>query len=681
MFSDKAVRFSAAATAFIVAASCVPVIGVSAAKKDKKKDTPHENDTAYIEQIEDANTCFYPISNIFPTAIRAIASRAFTPEIYSYTSDEHSVTLAWNGVSAADGYYLYINGDGVIRMIDLAGESTAAVIDNLSAGKEYSFRLQAYRYSSGGILKSSKGQPFSAVTAPSKRGSVIKSVTRDRENDTVTLSWNSRSTGYVIYTYNVREKKWQKAAVVKDTGDSSFTFDLKEPAPGSEIALGDVQGSEYGYRFALKSYTRDSDDKHTYWSRLSRMEDSYYDLDDLKAFFGGELQMMENVLAANYSGSSHRVYDVCTSTADENGIISTSRRSAFICDEDIAAIEKFSEEHFGEDWTDAEKLMYTVNWINKNVTYDIDYIHPGKGYADNIFTYRMGQCDSYNGTLAEMLAYWGYDGVFLQCMTNSVRFSQHLRAGIVSGGRYYTFEAGNDKRSPGWVWLIKEGMEVPFEGTIQLTPEQEEERRIKFMEDLAKIFITAEEDPDEETEDTESFFDDLPLDLLMFGEDGDEELNIIPEDSDSVSVFSVAADNIHSMIFGDGDSDDSSDPENEEDTGEEDENTSETEGSPEENTEETSDEDPEEPAETDGEETAVTETEENSEEQPEDEAPAEPEPESEDGSDESAPEAETEPAETEAPAEEPVPAVTSSNNSGAGTAEVAAEAGVAEAAI
>ncbi len=477
-----------------------------------------------------------PFLRIFsPRSIMTRAAVSPASVITDYSADEHSITLVWEDVPDIDGYTVYINSDGeMLPAAETSGESFA-VIGGLEPGTEYSFTVQPYRYLEGDVIEGYGSREFSAVTAPVREGPQIISIDSDPDANTVTLSWEKmNATGYVIYAYDLENKKWEKAAVVKDADASSFRFRLDRRAKGGRRPLGELQGREYGYRFAVKAYSTDRNGLHTYRTRVSRMHDMYYDMDDLHVFFGNQCALMDNVLKNNYTGTSKRTYDMYTTSADDWGIITSAHREAYISDASIAAIKKFSEEHFEEGWTDTEKMMYTVNWINKNVTYDIEYKAPGKGYADNIFTYRLGQCDSYNGTLAEMLTYMGYSGAYLQCMTNTVRFSQHLRAGIYSGDIYYSFEAGNDRRSAGWIWLIKEGMEVPLEGTINLTPEEEAQRRITFMEDLAIQF--AEYVPEEDMDDyySEAFgFDDDDDDLDdEFDEEYDEEYDEYDEYGD-----------------------------------------------------------------------------------------------------------------------------------------------------
>ena len=145
MFSRNAVRKAAAAMALLMLTSFFPALRVNAEKTKT-------NNTNITEIMDEQFPLGSLISIMFPRAIKERSMRSLAPEIYDYTSTEHSVTISWKGISDADGYYIFLTDkDKTIPAVCTSGDATTAVIDNLSAGIEYSFRVQAFRYSGGEI--------------------------------------------------------------------------------------------------------------------------------------------------------------------------------------------------------------------------------------------------------------------------------------------------------------------------------------------------------------------------------------------------------------------------------------------------------------------------------------------------------------------------------------------------
>lgn len=128
-------------------------------------------------------------------------------------------------------------------------------------------------------------------------------------------------------------------------------------------------------------------------------------------------------------------------------------------DSDIAIIEQFAAEHFPENSTLAEKLYITHQWIHKNV----DYAYAGakwnaivnKSYVDAIFNYRSGQCVQYNGAMASVLAYYGYDVYMVRGWTRPG--VQHYWTECEINGNTYLVECGNlGKNGDSWQYFFKD---------------------------------------------------------------------------------------------------------------------------------------------------------------------------------------------------------------------------------
>lgn len=123
-----------------------------------------------------------------------------------------------------------------------------------------------------------------------------------------------------------------------------------------------------------------------------------------------------------------------------------------LSDRDIEIIEQFAAEHFPENSSLAEKLYITHQWIH----YNNDYAYAGAkwneivglSYVDAIFNHRKGQCVQYNGAMASVLAYYGYEVYMVKGYTDSG--NQHFWTQCEIGGHTYMVECGNSGKNGDW---------------------------------------------------------------------------------------------------------------------------------------------------------------------------------------------------------------------------------------
>lgn len=141
---------------------------------------------------------------------------------------------------------------------------------------------------------------------------------------------------------------------------------------------------------------------------------------------------------------------------------------------DWATLERFAKEHFTADMSKAEKVAYTVNWINKNVWYGT--VADGGwakimamvqnhtfSYVNCIFNYKIGQCNCYNGALASMMLYLGYDAHLImgyRGKTNEKGVDtgnhwQHFWCEVKINGQTYVMEAGNYGEDGDWMHVCE----------------------------------------------------------------------------------------------------------------------------------------------------------------------------------------------------------------------------------
>ena len=115
----------------------------------------------------------------------------------------------------------------------------------------------------------------------------------------------------------------------------------------------------------------------------------------------------------------------------------------------------------------AEKLYITHQWIH----YNVDYAYAGekwnsivnKSYVDAIFNCKRGQCVQYNGAMASVLAYYGYDVYMVRGWTRPG--VQHYWTECVVAGQTYLVECGNSGKNGDWWQYFFE--EYPNPGAYQ----------------------------------------------------------------------------------------------------------------------------------------------------------------------------------------------------------------------
>lgn len=132
---------------------------------------------------------------------------------------------------------------------------------------------------------------------------------------------------------------------------------------------------------------------------------------------------------------------------------------------DKKILDDFAAEHFTAGMSNYDKIEYTWDWLNKNVTYASGNLYNdiiSDSWVSACFVKKKGQCLQYNGALAEMLAYMGYDVYMLEMWLNPDGTNQHFRAEVVIDGQAYSIEVGNNGSYAGWLWLFR-----PIESSIK----------------------------------------------------------------------------------------------------------------------------------------------------------------------------------------------------------------------
>ena len=132
---------------------------------------------------------------------------------------------------------------------------------------------------------------------------------------------------------------------------------------------------------------------------------------------------------------------------------------------DKEILDSFAKEHFTDDMGSFEKLETTWKWLNLNVTYASGDLYKdiiSDSWVSACFVKKKGQCLQYNGAIAEMLAYMGYDVYMLEMWLNPDNTNQHFRTEVNIDGQAYSIEVGNNGSYAGWMWFFE-----PIESSIK----------------------------------------------------------------------------------------------------------------------------------------------------------------------------------------------------------------------
>lgn len=137
----------------------------------------------------------------------------------------------------------------------------------------------------------------------------------------------------------------------------------------------------------------------------------------------------------------------------------TTYREIQITDREWQVCEEFARNHFDPSWSNGEKIAYTMYWIHYNVTYATGSgwnAISGMGYAEAVFTRRLGQCAQYNGALTVMMCYLGYDCALVKGYrgTSTTNKWQHYWNEVYINDETYMCEAGNQGNDGSWWYFV-----------------------------------------------------------------------------------------------------------------------------------------------------------------------------------------------------------------------------------
>jgi len=137
-----------------------------------------------------------------------------------------------------------------------------------------------------------------------------------------------------------------------------------------------------------------------------------------------------------------------------------------IKDSDKEILQEFIDENLDEYMTNTEKIKYTMDWLHENVTYTLTGSLPNS-LAECGFVQNAGQCLQYNGALAYMLDYMGYDANLIFLKNDSGW--QHYTCLVKINNKVYEMEVGNKGLDDGSHYMPQSFLSLVTEITPEYT--------------------------------------------------------------------------------------------------------------------------------------------------------------------------------------------------------------------
>ena len=144
-------------------------------------------------------------------------------------------------------------------------------------------------------------------------------------------------------------------------------------------------------------------------------------------------------------------------------------RTETLSAKDKKIIKDFFDKKYGKNKPSREEMAkYAFDWIHNNVKYAYE-IHPktkkklyakidNLSYVDAIFNKKLGQCLQYNGAMAKVLTYLGYEARIVQGYRKSSytgEIFQHFWCEVKIYGRWYLMETGNKDKNGSWQHFVE----------------------------------------------------------------------------------------------------------------------------------------------------------------------------------------------------------------------------------
>lgn len=336
------------------------------------------------------------------------------------------VTLSWDQIPC-DEYRIYLYNTKTKKY-----DGVKKTKNNYYTHKSRK-QLTSYKYAVKGIIYGENGTAktktvyVTVTTTPN-----VPKVTLVTKNKAVTVKWNKNSKvdGYQVYRMTNWDYEMTRVKTIKDKNTISWT--------------NKGLSNDDDYYFAVRAFKK-VNGKYVY----SELSSQVYSGSSASRLDGATLKSKRSFKCYNVQGKETKLAWTTT-----------------LSDKDVKILKKFAKKHFTEDMSREDVLRVTLEWINRNVTYatgDLWYEIQGMSYVEAIFSAKKGQCVQYNGAMAAMMTYLGYDVKLIQGYRYS-RYTgstwQHFWVEAKINGNTYVFETGNYGRDGSWSYLCKKYSET-----------------------------------------------------------------------------------------------------------------------------------------------------------------------------------------------------------------------------
>ena len=347
-------------------------------------------------------------------------------ESFTASAASDSVKLSWTNIPC-DEYRLYIYDNSKKKYVIVKkGTDSSYTHKNRKQLTTYKYAVKGIVYGENGTY-TTKSMYLTVTTKPN-----TPTVSLATGNKSVTIKWkkNGRVDGYVIYRMTNWDYEYEKVKSIKDKNVTSWT--------NKGLSKND------DYYYVVRSY--------------KKVDGKYIYSDYSEQKFSGSSQSRLNAATLK----SRRTIKVYNTQGKKSSLAFTYTLS----DNDIKILQKFAKKYFTDDMSREEVLKITLDWINRNVKYasgDLWYEISGMSYVEAIFTHKKGQCVQYNGAMAAMMAYLGYDVELIQgyrySRTTGAKW-QHFWVEAEIAGNTYVFETGNYGKDGTWSYFCKKYSET-----------------------------------------------------------------------------------------------------------------------------------------------------------------------------------------------------------------------------
>ena len=194
--------------------------------------------------------CFWTIGGTnyygnYSSVVSATVPPAKVSDVKTQKRSSTYVTLGWSKISGSSGYRVYKYNTAEKKYESVAtiagGAEVSYKVTGLRGAITYKFKVKSYKKAEGETVWGEASDAHEECTNPLK----VKNLRLQTKSCAVTLKWDKTSnvTGYQIYRYNSKTKKYDKIATI----NNNKTFSYKD----SKLKKGTA--SQYKVR-AYKSY-------------------------------------------------------------------------------------------------------------------------------------------------------------------------------------------------------------------------------------------------------------------------------------------------------------------------------------------------------------------------------------------------------------------------------------------